>query len=341
MGKIEPSYDTNRQTLGKVFPLVTPFNVILDTSEICNFKCHYCFRNNLDKAHWGYAKRNDLMNWDVFEKAIAQIREFPQEVKQISLSNHGEPLCNRKIPQMVQYIKRNGIRSRISIHTNASLLNDEYMAELIASDIDRIVVSLQGLSSEKYKEICKADIEFQQLYTNLSNLYKRKNHTQIYIKIMDCALDDGEADKFYNLFTPICDRAFVEQEVPIWKGGEDHKIIDSISNKYGDTFAIQQCCPLIFHTIVVATNGDVYPCTQLLRKEILGNINEKSLREIWIGSQRTELLIRQCELNNPEICNDCYIRQNSIYSEKDMIDDYRKEILLRLKPESEGKIHNA
>lgn len=337
-----PSFDKNRQVLGKVLPLSTPFTVILDASEKCNFQCAYCYRSDINnKDNWGYAKRNDLMSWEVFEKAVAQIKEFPEMVRQISLSNHGEPLCNRKIPQMVKYIKENGIKSRISIHTNASLLDDDYITKLAEADIDRIVVSLQGLSSEKYLKICKASVDFEQLYNNLSKLYKIKEHTQVYVKVMDCALDDGEEEEFYNLFTPICDRAFIEQEVPIWKGEENDKGSNSISNKYGDSFAMQLCCPLIFHTIVIATNGDVYPCTQLTRKEILGNINEKSLREIWEGSQRTELLIRQCELNNPAICDDCYIRQNSIYSEEDMIDSYRKEILLRLKTEGGGKTYDA
>ncbi len=335
-----PSFDKNRQKLGEILPLSTPFTVIIDASERCNFQCSYCYRSNTkNKENWGYAKRNDLITWEIFEKAVAQIKEFPEEVRQISLSNHGEPLCNRKIPQMVRYIKENGIKSRISIHTNASLLDEDYITELAEADIDRIVVSLQGLSTEKYAKICRAAVDFEQLYANLSKLYKRKKHTQVYVKIMNCALDDGEEEKFYNLFTPICDRAFVEQEVPIWKGEE--KDTNSISNKYGDTFAMQQCCPLIFHTIVIATNGDVYPCTQLLREEILGNINEKSLREIWNGSQRMELLKRQCELNNPQICDDCYIKQNSIYSDEDMIDDYRREIFLRLKTEEGGKIHNA
>ena len=102
-------------------------------------------------------------------------------------------------------------------------------------------------------------------------------------------------------------------------------------NKYGSAFPLQKCCPLIFHTIVIVPNGDVYPCTQLLREDKLGNINNQSLIELWESEYRTELLVRQCELNNPEICRDCYIRQNSIYAEEDMIDLYRIDILNRMR----------
>lgn len=328
--RIVPSFDSKRSILGEILPLKTPFNVIIDVSERCNFQCQYCFRGDTDKNKWGYAKDNQLMDWNVFAKTVEQVKEFEDEVRQISLSGHGEPLCNRKIPDMVRFIKAQGIHSRVSFHTNASLLEREFIDDLIDSDIDRIVVSLQGMDSEKYWEVCHAKINFNDFYNNLTYLYKNKNHTQIHIKIMDVALNKGEEDKFYQRFGLIGDRVFIEHEVPIWKGVESEQEKIEIENKYGNHFPLQKCCPLIFHTIMVIPNGDVYPCTQLLRKDKLGNIHEDSLRELWESKYRTELLMRQCELNNPEICSDCYIRQNSIYSEEDMIDSYRDEILKRL-----------
>lgn len=328
--KIAPSYDFHRSILGEIFPLSTPFNVILDVSEACNFRCKYCFRGQDDKAKWGYAKDASFMEWDLFQRAISQIQEFPEEVRQISLSGHGEPLCNRKLPDMVRYIKRQGIKSRISIHTNAAMLDEEYAKDLADSNIDRIVVSLQGLSSEKYEEICKVNIDFDVFFQNLSVLYENKKNTQIYFKIMDVALENEEEDKFYEMFSSIGDRVFIEHEVPIWKGiGNDAENVKAV-NKYGNGFPRQECCPLIFHTIVVNPIGDVYPCTQLLNPHVLGNINNHTLLELWNSKERKNLLIRQCRKDNPEMCNDCFILQNSIYAKEDMIDEYRMEILRRL-----------
>ena len=332
--KIAPSFDEKRSVLGEIFPLKTPFNVLIDTSERCNFQCKYCFRSESDKSKWGYATANQLMDWETFVKTVAQIKEFEDEVRQISLSGHGEPLCNRKIPDMVRYIKEQDIHSRVSIHTNASLLDREFIKELIDSDIDRIVVSLQGMTSEKYWEVCRAKINYEDFYENLKYFYENKNHTQIHIKIMDVALEKGEEEIFYQQFGPIADRVFIEQEVPIWKGVESEKGKFEIENKYGNRFPLQKCCPLIFHTITVIPNGDVYPCTQLLREDKLGNVHETTLKEMWTGNERKDLLLRQCELNNPQICDQCYIRQNSIYTKEDMIDEYRLQIRGRLLGES-------
>ena len=328
--KIRPSFDPNRQTLGKLFPLQTPFNVIIDSSERCNFQCSYCFRSSKNKSAWGYAKSNELMNWDIFTRIVEQVKEFPEEIKHISISHHGEPLCNPELPHMAKYIKEQGIKSRVSMHTNASLLNDKMIEELAEAQIDKIVVSLQGLSSKKYKEVCNADIEFSDLVNKLSKLYEKKTNTKIFIKIMDTALGEGEEALFYKIFEPIADGVFVETEVPIWKDVET-TAQNVAYNKYGMSFPIQKCCPLIFHTIVVTTNGDVYPCTQILWKDKLGNINQDTLSSLWNSPVRKDLLRRQCLLDNPEACTDCFIRQNSIYGTGDMIDEYREEILSRLK----------
>lgn len=330
MAERKPSFDTNRQVLGKIYPLDTPFTVILDSSELCNFRCNYCFRSDNDKSKWGYAKDPTVMSKQIFETAVEQIKQFPSEVKQISLSNHGEPLMNRRVPDMVRYIKRQGIPARVSIHTNASLLDRDYALDLADSNIDRIVVSLQGLSSDKYKDICGYDIDYDRFYENLRILYEHKHDTQVNIKIADVALEKGQYEYFYRKFGEISDRIFVETVVPIWEGVRLPEKEEGIKNKYGDSFPKQECCPLIFNTIVVNPIGDVYPCTQLLSEDKLGNITNESLVTLWNSNHRSQLLKGQCTGDRQRVCEHCYIGQNSIYAKEDMIDDYRGEILERL-----------
>lgn len=332
MGIIKESFDTNRQILGKILPLDTPFTVIVDASEVCNLKCNYCFRSDSNKDNWGYAKALNKMDWNTFVKVINQIKEFSSAVKQISLSHHGEPLANPNLAKMVAYIKNQGIKSRVSIHTNATLLTDAYARELAQSGIDRVVVSLQGLNAEAYERICGVKIDYDKFYNNLKLLYGYKGEkTQINIKIANTAICEGEEQEFYDMFTPIADRVFIEQIVPIWKNVASVGVNTDIQNKYGKKFKKQKCCPLIFHTIVVLPNGDVYPCTQLLSEEKLGNINENSLLHYWQSDRRRKLLKQQLELCSPPMCGDCSILNNSIYSEADMIDEYRLEILDRMK----------
>lgn len=332
MAEIKESYDRRRQVLGDIYPLDTPFTVIIDASEACNFKCKYCFRSTEPQREtWGdYAIDRKNMPLELFQEAVNQVLQFPNEVKQISLSCHGEPLCNRNIPDMVRYIKQQGYAGRVAIHTNASLLDRDYALDLADSKIDKIVISLQGLTSEDYDSVCGTKIDYPLFYDNLQILYLNKHpNTKISIKIMDVAVGNREAE-FYKLFQNIADNVFVEKMVPIWKNTGNDAHPDAMKNKYGMEFSYQECCPLIFNTMVVTPDGDIYPCTQVLSKECLGNIKEISLIEAWNGEMRKELLRRQLNLNPPESCNGCYIKQNSIFTKEDMIDEYRNEILARL-----------
>lgn len=335
---IKPSFDANRVQLSNVLPLSTPFTVILDAGEVCNFKCNYCFRSEKNQAAWGYAIHKELMSKEIFETAVSQIQQFPEEVKQISLSHQGEPLANRDLPKMVKYIKNQGIKSRISIHTNGSLLTKRYVEELADSEIDKVIVSLQGLSAEKYREVCEYNLDFEKFYDNLKYFYEIKRNTQIYIKIIDAALEKGEEEKFYDLFSPIADRVFIEEQVPIWKE-KDYRHLRAddklVFNKYGKRFPRQKVCPVIFHTVVVLPNGDVYPCTQLLQREKLGNIKEQTLQALWNSTKKREMLIQQCKLCAPEVCTDCGIIQNTIFTKEDMLDEYRMEILKRLEQQEQ------
>lgn len=331
MGIIKPSFDSNRQVLGKIYPIDTPFTVILDSSEACNFKCNYCFRAFDNYEAWGdYAVKKNLMSWNVFEKAIEQIKEFPHEIKQISLSCHGEPLCNPKLPEMIRYIKSQGLKSKVSIHTNGSLLNKSLSERLAESEIDKIVISLQGMNEEKYKKICDVKINYSEFYENIKYFFSiKKAETRLNIKIMDIAVEN-KSEEFFNLFSSVADNVFIEKVVPIWKNTSSDIIPEKITNKYGTDFPYQKCCPLLFNTLVVTPDGDVYPCTQILSKEKLGNIEENTLLEMWNDKKRKDLLKRQLLLDPPESCNGCGIKQNSIFTQEDMIDDFRYDILKRL-----------
>jgi len=57
--------------------------------------------------------------------------------------------------------------------------------------------------------------------------------------------DFASEQEFYDLFSPMADRVFVEKVVPIW-GGKNN---DICMNKYGRIFPRVECCSLLFHTL--------------------------------------------------------------------------------------------
>ena len=337
MASIAPSYDKGRQILGEILPLDTPLTVFLDSSERCNFKCSYCFRSTELSDDWGYARDNGLMTKETFLRAAEQLLEFPVQIRRISLSGHGEPLCNKNLPYMLRHIKELGISAKTEIHTNASLLTKLYISELSESGIDRIVVSLQGLSGEAYRRICGVKIDFEQLYRQIKLLYKSKGRsTKIHIKILDTAFsDENDQNEFYRMFSDYADSIYIEDEVPLFTQrdyGKDWQSEETVCNKYSRSFGKPQYCPQVFYTLFVSPDGKIYPCVQIPPPLDLGNVWDTTLKAAWDNKERTAFLKSHLINTKSEnhICKRCYHSINSIKTDQDIIDPFRKQILERI-----------
>lgn len=335
MGKVKASYNADRLRLGEQLPLNTPLSVIADISERCNFRCNYCFRSGEKDESWSYAAKNNLMTMEIFETVVKQLSEFPQKIKVVSLSGHGEPLCNPYAAQMARRLKESEKIERVEMHTNASLLTEKNVAEIAKAGFARIVVSLQGLDASTYERVCGVKIHWERFYNCLRLLYEnRRSDLKIHIKISEAALDknnyDAEKEKFYLLFGDIADSVFIEKVTPLWK---NMKVgAEGTENKFGQDYGEIKYCPIAFYKIWVAPDGELYPCTGLPAPMSLGNIRKISLRDAWTGSERLEFLKEHLQLGrcgNP-FCRDCFVPVNTVTSEKDLIDPYKEEILKRL-----------
>lgn len=341
MASIKPSYNTKRTVLGKQLPLDTPFAVVLDLSESCNFKCCYCFRAGKKDESWSFAAKGDLMSQAVFEHAARQLKEFPQKLKLISLSGHGEPLCNPHIVDMVRFLKKLDVAEQIDMHTNASLLTEESAVRIAQAGFTRIVVSLQGMDAAAYKRTCGAKIDFQQFYNNLKLMYEKKDKSlRIHIKIADAAfgkdaIQESERN-FYALFGGIADNVSVEKAVPLWQNLNFDT--DTTANKFGYAFGEVNYCSLLFYKMLVAPGGEIYPCTNLPPPMSLGNIRDITLQEAWNSRKRLTFLqehLRLTRYKNAH-CKGCFVPVNTVTAPGDIIDPYRDAVLDRL----EDLIHN-
>lgn len=335
MAEIKASYNKERLCLGREIPLDTPLSVHLDVSERCNFKCNYCFRSKKRDETWGFAAKNNLMPMNIFQKTIEQLAEFPQKIKSVFLSGHGEPLCNPELAAMVRCLKKSGVTERIEMHTNASLLTEKTAAEIARAGFTRIVVSLQGLNADSYERVCGAKLDWDIFYKNLCLLYQNKNaDLRIHIKISEAALDkecfEADKERFYSAFGPIADTISVEKVTPLWKNLEID--LDPDTNKYGKEVGKIECCPILFYKMWVAPDGEIYPCTGLPMPLSLGNIREISLLEAWNGQKRREFLESHLRSfrGGHSACIDCFVPINTVTMDEDRIDSYREEILARL-----------
>lgn len=274
----------NRTKLEEVFPLDTPFLIFLDPSDLCNFQCKFCPSG--DKALLKKVKRRPgLMDFELYRKIIDDLCTFEKPIKVLRLYKDGEPLLNPRFPEMVRYARERGCALQVDTTTNASLLNPQLNLELIDAGLDRIHISLNGLSDESYRQFTGRKVNFNKLVENIAHFYEHRKNCLVCIKIVGDNLTQEEKDRFFDIFGNIADRIFIEHIAPCWPTFEMKEAIPNPTvGIYGQEIREVMVCPYIFYSLSINSDGKVSLCfLDWSRKLIIGDLNTQSLKSIWNG----------------------------------------------------------
>ena len=322
-------YSVKKTKLETVIPLDTPYSVHIDVCSLCNFKCNFCFQANDDAIHKKGLKRG-LMDFKLFKKIANDLTHFKDKLKKVKIGLHGEPTMHPKLPQMISYLNSKNVTEIIELFTNGSLLNPKLNKELIDAGLTRINISVEGLSSEKYKEVTGAKVDMEKFVKNIKSLYDVRKNCRIYIKIVDINLSKENKDKFYNTFGDICDEIFIENVVPQWP--ETNKFVLKATGMYGQKInKYKYVCPFLFMYLHFNFDGTASGCTLDWGKEVLiGDVNKESVLEIWQGKRLKNLQIAHLEKKRDKIpfCAECFAPMACCLED---LDDYADILLKKIK----------
>ena len=95
----------------------------VEISRACNLDCRICMRKNLE-SNIGF------MSFEDFKKILGSYN-----FREVALHGWGEPLLNTEIFQMIEYAKRQGIKT--SLTTNATLVGKN-IGNILDSGLDSI-----------------------------------------------------------------------------------------------------------------------------------------------------------------------------------------------------------
>lgn len=312
-----------RKPLKEVIPLRTPYAVYFFPTNLCNFRCKYCAHAggmiNFEKV---YGLRPETMSPETFRRAVDQLRDFPDRLKVINLSGQGEPLLNRDLPEMIRYARAADVAERIEVITNASLLSREMSGRLIDAGLDCIRISLQGMTAQKYREICGYSLDFEKFIEDIAWLFQHRGQCKVFVKIMDISLEEGEEERFYNLFGPIADRMYIERCQPVYDGVEATQDIAVGTDRYGRTHEARMVCPLPFYMLGILPDGTVSPCETIYVPEVLGNVWTECLADMWSGDKMRrfwEMQLRKKRMDNPGCARCC--APDDVSHPEDNLDD--------------------
>ncbi|MES2877233.1 MAG: radical SAM/SPASM domain-containing protein [Pseudomonadota bacterium] len=302
-------HSAHKQPLENLVPLQTPISAHIDISSLCNYKCSFCFQADLEGMKKNGLKRG-FMDVSLFEKIVTDMTEFPEKLKKIKIGNHGEPTLHPDVIEMVAIARNSGCAEIVEMFTNGSKLEPNLNKGLIEAGLQRINISLEGLSDERYREVAGVRQSFDEIVKGVVDLYAQKkalgSELKIYVKIADHAhalkkdttemfvLTAEEKQYFFDTFSPHCDEIFVEKIVPQWAETQlDKQNTVGDTGMYGQSIsAWKNVCPFVFMYMHFNCDGTVSPCTlDWPRKVVIGNALHESVPDIWKGQAMKELQV--------------------------------------------------
>ena len=331
-------YHQKKQSLQDVVPLDTPFSVHIDICSLCNFKCTFCFQNDKkgmkeSGVSWG------MMEVDTFKKCVDDLKKFPQRIKKIKIGNHGEPTMHPHVAELVKYARDADVADVVEMFTNGSRLEPKLNQKLVDAGLQRMNISVEGLTAESYKRVADYKIDYPKFIENIRDLYNRKDDSfSLYIKVVDHAvvkseegrptidLTDAEKQYFYDTFGEISDEMSIENIVPQWAETDQNDLTET--GMYGQKVGnLKKVCPFPFMYLHINSDGSVAGCTlDWARKVLVGDRKLNDLYEIWNGPGMRELRLQMLrgERDKIPMCDTCNAPNVCVI---DNLDPYMEELI--------------
>jgi MoaA/NifB/PqqE/SkfB family radical SAM enzyme len=322
----------DRTRLESVIPLKTPMILFVDPSSACNFSCKFCPTGDRKTLH-KTGRWQGQMDFDIYKKIINDLHEFDEPLKVLRLYKEGEPLLNKKFAEMVRYAKNAGVTKFIDTTTNGLLLEPDRIKPVLDAGLDRINISINGMSSEQLLDFTGSNVNFEKYVGNIQRLYKMKGSCEICVKITGDFLTDDDKDLFFKTFGDYADRIFIENIAPCWPEFDIKERLGVTINKgiYNQAVTNVITCPYIFYSISVNSDGSVSLCfLDWARKLIVGDAVKNNLKEIWESEELFKYRVEHLrgKRGGSPVCAECGQLTHGL---PDNIDPYADALLETLK----------
>jgi radical SAM protein with 4Fe4S-binding SPASM domain len=138
-----------------------PTNLYFEVTNRCNLPCQTCVRTfNLHEPER-----------DPLPQELKQAAAALPALRRMVLQGIGEPLLNKKLPEMIRFGKAQG--AWVLFNSNGVLLDRAWQDTLIDCGLDELRISIDAATPETYREIRGAPV-FDRIVANLTQFVARK-----------------------------------------------------------------------------------------------------------------------------------------------------------------------
>jgi len=255
-----------RHMISLEFPSV----IGLDPTSSCNLNCTFCGPRKSGLP-------DGMLSMDIFNRVIDESLRYGKR-QMLILHNSGEPLLNENIYEMISIAKKKKVARVIQFSTNGLLIDEKNAEALIKSGLDGLVISVDAYTPQEYLELKGRDCLARVIENTkiLMAAKKRLGSSTPFVsaKMVRRVGYEGTFKPFLAFWKTIVDEAALTP-YSNWGGGVPYQGTEIIPR---NRFA----CHFLWYYPAINWDGTAYFCCASTDSgAVIGNINEKSLAEIW------------------------------------------------------------
>jgi radical SAM protein with 4Fe4S-binding SPASM domain len=281
--------------------LVFPTILDIELTNACNLRCEMCPRTTSMTRPVGY------MNFDLFKKIVDEAGA--NGVESITLHVFGESMLHPKLFDCIRYIKTKDKRIKTYLSTNCTLLGEKRNAQLLASGLDFLILSMDGATKATYEKI-RAGAKFENAVQGIKHLLELKKEKGlesplVSIQIIYMQETDKEIKDFFKMWKP-------------YLGKRDYIAVKEYSDFSGQVKGAafpeelpdfnNMPCGKFVSSAVIYWDGTVTVCCLDVNGALkIGKVNGQTLKQVWNGEKLKKMRksIVDQDYREVEFCRKC------------------------------------
>ena len=306
------SYALSR--LGLVRISHAPLFVSVEPASICQLRCPACPVGLRNTGIPVSRNSERFMSLDVWHRTLSEIRKTAFVVQ---FYFQGEPLLNKDLPLMIREAHEAGLYTIVS--TNAQALTETLAAQLVDAHLDRIIISMDGLTDLTYNayriggslEKTKAAIR----YLRESKIKNQKSKICIELQCLRLKSNEHEWNTFKRVYKSLGADKLTFKTAQLYDYTNGHPLMPS-NPRYSRYIKgpdgryhrrpLSKSCFRVWSGVVITTTGEVLPCCyDKAHDHAYGNIMTSPLHDLFC-SEQANAFRRAAFRQTPQICQECW-----------------------------------
>lgn len=288
-----------------------PYSLSIEPTTACNLGCPEC-PSGLKQ----FTRPTGKLNLELHDKMLSQLHK---SVFYINYYFQGEPFLHPDFLKLIQTAKKRKIYTSTS--TNAHFINEAKAQEIIESGLDRLIISIDGLTQKTYENY-RVHGTLEKVIDGTKQLIAAKkklksNTPHLIFQFLAVKPNEHEIDQVFELGKEMgIDEVRIKSaQLYDYKNGNPLMPENEKYSRYklqsDGTYKLKyktgNHCWRMWSSSVLTWDGKVVPCCfDKDAKHVLGSIENHDFKDIWTGNQYHNFrkAVRN-HRNEIDICKNC------------------------------------